>query len=206
LGRVHGARDADFSEKRSALVARVRERLAQSRGDHPSFRQLAEFADVSQATLRHYFGDLTALITAVFEAHAAEGTPYLARLSQPSGDFQQSISDAVAFVANGQRQQPVRAIHRIGNAEGVRRGVVGTAYRAAVLDPVFRALQDRLDAHVHRGDMRPCDTQAAAIVLCAPVLLLFQHQVDLGGAMSEPIDVSAFLKEHVDGFIRGYRA
>ena len=206
MSRVQGAKDADFSEKRSALIARVRERLALPRGDHPSFRQLADSADVSQATLRHYFGNLPKLVAAVLEAYAAEGAPYLARLSRPSGTFEQSIAEAIEFLANGQRQQLVRAIHTIGSAEGVRRREAGAAYRRAILDPVFSAVKNRLDAHIRAGDMRPCDTRAAAIALCAPVLIVFQHQADLGGQTSEPIDLSAFTAAHAEGFIRGYRS
>ncbi len=206
MGRVRGAKDADFPEKRSALVARVRERLALSGGDHPSFRQLAEFAEVSQATLRHYFGNLTELITAVFEVQAADGLPYLARLSRPSGPFEQSIAEAVAFLGSGERQGTVRAIHTIGHAEGGRRRAAGAAYRTAILDPVLGAVKDRLDAHVRTGTMRPCDTRVAAIALCAPVLLFFRHQIDLGGSDSEPIDFSTFIAEHVRSFVRGYRA
>ncbi len=203
---MKGAKDADYPEKRSALVARLRERLALSNVDHPSFRQLAEFAAISQATLRHYFGNLTDLIVAVLEAQAAEGAPYLAHLSRPSGDFEQSIAAAISYLANGQRQQIVRAIHTIGNAEGVRRTAAGTAYRTAILDTILLAVKSRLDAHVLAGDMRPCDTRTAAIALCAPVLLFFQHQSDLGGQSSEPIDFSAFVTEHVEGFVRGYRS
>ena len=171
MGRVKGAKDADYTEKRVELVGRVRERLARAAEDHPSFRQLAESASVSQATLRHYFGDLSSLIAAVLEAEGVAAAPYLAHLSRPSGTFAQSIREAVDFLANGQRQPSVRAIHTIGNAEGVRRRAAGAAYRTSILDPVIDAVKVRLDAHVDAGEMRPCDTHTAAIALCAPLFL-----------------------------------
>jgi AcrR family transcriptional regulator len=203
---VKGAKDLDYPEKRAALVARLRVRLARADGDHPSFRQLAEFAEVSQATLRHYFGNSSELIAAVIATHAAEGAPYLAHIARPSGSFEDSIAAAIEYLANGQRQPSVRAIHTIGSAEGVRRSAIGDAYRSAVLDPVFRAIEERLDSHVRAGDMRACDTRAAAIALCAPVLLFFQHQADFGGESREPMDFEAFADQHVEGFVRGYRA
>jgi len=204
VARVKGARDADFDQKRTALIARLTGRLAAANAEHPSFRQLAEAAGVSQTTLRHYFGDLPGLITAVIAWHGSEGQPYQRRLAQPSGAFAESIAAAVRFIAAGQRQAQVRALHVIGASEGMRRHGVGETYRTAVLDPVLAALRQRLDAHVAAGEMRPCDTRVAATFLCAPILLAFQHQADIGGAETDPLDMDAFTTEIAEAFVRAY--
>lgn len=206
MARLQGSRDADYAAKRGALVARLRERLGRHDSAHPSFRELAASAGVSEATLRHYFGDLAATVAAVFEDGAEQGQPYLLHLARPSGDFATSMIDAVEFVAQGQRQDTIRALHVIGEAEGIRRGPVGRAYRTHVLDASIDAVSHRLAAHVARAEMRPCDTRAAAIALVAPVIFAFHHQHDLGGTQDDPIDIDQFLTAHLEGFIRGYTA
>ncbi len=204
MARLRGSRDADYAAKRDALLARLRERLARPDSAHPSFRELAQSAGVSEATLRHYFGDLTTTITAVLDDAGREGGPYLLHLARPSGDFTASVNEAVAFIAQGQRQDTIRALHAIGEAEGIRRSPVGRAYRTQILDVSIDAVSQRLSAHVARAEMRPCDTRTAAVALVAPVIFAFHHQNDLGGTRDDPIDIDRFLTAHVDGFLRGY--
>ena len=206
MPRTRGSRDADYDAKRGALVARVREGLAQKGSGHPSFRELAQAAGVGQTTLRHYFGDMDGLVSAVFEDYAREGGPYLARMAQPSGPFAQSIEDAVAFMAAGQRQGALRAVHAVGQSEGLRRAAAGEAYRRHILDVTLEAVAARLGRHQALREMRAgIDCRAAAVALVAPVIFAFQHQADLGGAAEAPIDLDALLRQHVDAFVRGHR-
>ena len=149
-----GSRDADCAAKRSALLLQLRERLGRSGSAHPSFRELADTAGVGEATLRHYFGGLTAEITAVLEDVARDGARFLNQLAEPTGGFA-SYSDAVKFVAQGQRQDAIRLMHAIRNAEGARRRPVGRAYRAHLLDTSLEAVARR------RSTPRPASTWPA---------------------------------------------
>ena len=206
MARLTGSRDADYAAKRAALVGRLRERLGSTNREHPSFRELATAAGVSEATLRHYFGGMTPLIAAVVEESAPLGAPFLERLAQPVGEFAESVADAVFLASTGQQQPTVRALHAIGDAEGIRHGLVGQAYRLHLLDTIVNAVSRRLDEHIARKEMRDCDSHAAAIALISPVLFAYHHQHDLGGAEDTPLDLQRFLTAHIDGFVRGYRS
>lgn len=206
MARLTGSRDADYAAKRAALVRRLRERLGSTNREHPSFRELATAAGVSEATLRHYFGGMTSLIAAVVEESAPLGAPFLERMAQPVGGFAESVADAVLLASTGQQQPTVRALHAIGDAEGIRHGLVGQAYRRYLLDAIVTAVSRRLDEHIARKEMRDCDSHAAAIALISPVLFAYHHQHDLGGAEDTPLDIQQFLTTHIDGFVRGYRS
>ena len=206
MARVQGSRDADYAAKRALLVSRVRARLAERGGGHPSFRDLATSAGVGQTTLRHYFGDADGLIAAVFEDYAREGAPYLEVLARPSGPFAKSVADAAAFMAAGQRHDVLRAVHATGQAEGVRRPQAGKAYREHILDATLGAVARRLQGHIGLGEVRDgIDPVKAAIVLVAPIVFAFQHQADLQGAASAPVDLDAFIRDHVTAFVIGHR-
>lgn len=205
MARLTGSRDADYAAKRAALVGRLRERLGSANREHPSFRELATAAGVSEATLRHYFGGMTSLIAAVVEESATLGAPFLERMAQPVGGFAESVADAVLLASTGQQQPTVRALHAIGDAEGIRHGLVGQAYRLHLLDATVNAVSRRLDEHIARKEMRDCDSHAAAIALISPVLFAYHHQHDLGGAEDTPLDIQQFLTTHIDGFVQGYR-
>ena len=86
MSRTLGARNAQFAERRNALIAKAKERLALQTGSTPSFRELALACGVSVATLRHYFGSREALIKAVFAFYLQGGQKHLARARQVSED------------------------------------------------------------------------------------------------------------------------
>ena len=206
MPRTVGARDADHAAKRAVLVARLRSKLAERGAGHPSFRELAQSAGVGQTTLRHYFGDLDGVVAAVFEDYAREGAPYVEVSAEPSGPFAQSMADAVTFMATGQRQDTLRAIHATGQSEGVRRPRAGKAYREHILDATLSAVSRRIARHAEAGELRDgVDPRAAAVSLVAPIVFAFQHQSDLQGAQDCPFDLEDFLVRHVQAFIAGYK-
>lgn len=205
MARVTGARAADYEEKRAELIVRVRNRLARTDATHPSFRELAQSAGVSQTTLRHYFGTLDALIVAVFEAHAEDGAPYLAFMATPTRPFSRSVAEATEFMAIGQKLPINRGIHAIGRSEGLRRSTAGVAYRHHILDAILAAIAARFEKHMRDGEMRCTDPRCAAIQFAAPILFAFEHQNDFGGAAGAPIDIERFLVDHINAFIAAFQ-
>ena len=83
MARVAGARNAQFEERRNALIEKAKERLSLQDGQSPSFRELALAAGVSVATLRHYFGDRESLIKAVFAHYLQSGQRHLEQTRAP---------------------------------------------------------------------------------------------------------------------------
>jgi AcrR family transcriptional regulator len=207
MARPAGARNAQFEERRTTLIAKARDRLALQSGEPPSFRELALAAGVSVATLRHYFGSREALIKAVFAHYLREGQRHLQRtraLDVTDEDFQTSIKDFLQRVVRGWTVGFVGSLHRIGLAEGLRQPATALDYLQDVLEPTLQALEARLAFSVERGEIIECDTRHAALMLLSPLLLALLHQHDLGGTRCRPLALPALIDEHVKVFARAY--
>ncbi len=208
MTRTVGARNAQFDERRSALIAKARERLSLQTGEPPSFRELALAAGVSVTTLRHYFGSREALIKAVFSYYLQTGQKHLDRARAPESanvDLQASLQVFLSRVVVGWTQGFVGDLHRIGLSEGLRNPRTALDYLNDVLEPTLQALEQRLQNYAEQGVILDCDTRHAALMLLSPLLLALLHQHDLGGTRCRPLAIPALIDEHVKVFVRAYR-
>ena len=208
MSRTHGARNAQFEERRTALIIKARERLSLQTGDSPSFRELALACGLSVTTLRHYFGSREALIKAVFEQALRAGQRHLERARSPDAaapGLEVSLKAFLSRVVVGWTQGFVSDLHRIGLAEGLRNAGTALDYLNDVLEPTLQALEARLAGHAERGEIVACDTRHAALLLLSPLLLALLHQHDLGGTRCRPLSIPALIDEHVKVFVRAYR-
>jgi AcrR family transcriptional regulator len=198
MGRTVGARNADFDQRRKALIEKARLRLSSQDGSVPSFRELALAAGVSVPTLRHYFGTREALIKAVF-ANALEGASVhlqRARSTEHEGEaLEPALASFLQRVVKGWTTGQVGSLHRIG-----------LAYLVDVLEPTLQALETRLRGYVAQGVVVDCDPRHAGLMLLSPIILALLHQHDLGGTRCRPLDINALIDEHVRVFARAYRA
>jgi AcrR family transcriptional regulator len=208
MTRTAGARNADFEVRRTALIAKARERLSLQTGEPPSFRELALAAGVSVTTLRHYFGSREALIKAVFEHYLQAGQRHLRRTRAPvpeTVDLEDSLKEFLTRLVQGWSGGYLGSLHRIGLSEGLRNPQTALDYLMDVLEPTLQALEQRLRNDVESGVIVECDTRHAALMLLSPLLMALLHQVDLGGTRCRPLAIPALIDEHVKVFARAYR-
>lgn len=208
MARPVGARNAQFEQRRNALISKARERLSLQTGEPPSFRELALAAGVSVATLRHYFGSREALIKAVFAHYLEGGQRHLQRareIEDTEPDLETSLRDFLLRIVRGWTEGIVGPLHRIGLAEGLRHPGTALDYLQDVLEPTLQALETRLALHESRGDLIKGDMRHAALMLLSPLLLALLHQHDLGGTRCRPLALPALIDEHVKVFVRAYR-
>jgi len=207
MGRPRGSKNADFDAAREALLRAARARLIEPGGAGASFRDLAAAAGVSVATLRHYFGSREGLIEAVFAFDHLRGTPYLLEVATgPLAPLRSSLAWLLARIAEGFRFGKLGEVHALGLAAGLSDRALGPAYVNEILEPTLKAVEARLARHLANGELRSCDLRHAALALIAPALLALLHQGELGGSTCRPLAIDAFLKDHLDGFLRAYGA
>lgn len=207
MARTAGARNAQFEERRNALILKARDRLSLQGSEPPSFREIALACGVSVATLRHYFGSREALIKAIFEHSLQTGRRHLSNTRAPqamAGDFESGLRQFLQRVVVGWTEGQVGSLHRIGLSEGLRNPATALAYLSDILEPTLQALEQRLRADAERGVIVGCDTRHAALMLLSPILLALLHQHDLGGARCRPLAIPALIDEHVRVFARAY--
>lgn len=205
MGRRPGARNADFESERDSLVAKLAARLTLPGAARSSMRELAAAADISVATLQHYFRDRDGVVVAVFESARRGGTVHLDAVADgPLGTLRASIQWFLDYAAQGLVQFGLGHLHELGLTAGARDAVLGPAYLSNVLEPTLQALERRLARHLAAGHLRACDLRIAALELVAPLLVAVLHQHSLGGTEQRPLALDTFLKAHLTTFLRAY--
>ena len=206
MARVKGSRNADYEKERARLLEAVRLRLLVKDGAQASFRELAEVAGVSVATLRHYFGSREALLTEVMADMHQRGLPYLhATATEFHGPVRESLGWFLQQLLVGWRMG-VGEVHAFGLTASLGHEKLGPVYVQELLEPTLQATEARLSRHIADGELRRCDVRHAALELVCPVVLGLLHQMQLSGARCRPLDVERFLEDHLDTFLRAHAA
>lgn len=209
MSRPRGARDADYEAKRVALLRRITGRVMRRETARPSFRQMAEAAEVSVPTLRHYFGDRPQLMAAILDNYLREGRRGLDAVAAPTGDLETSIRDycaALVAAMRAPRDVVLGDVFAVAIAEGLLDHEIGPSALKFIIDPSVEVLRQRLDTHVQRGEMIATDTRAAALFLISPLLLAILHQDHMGGRDTSPVDLNSAFDSICAAFLRAYAA
>lgn len=207
MARTTGARNADYDQQRWALARKVRPAVFSDGGIRASFRELAAAGGTSVSTLRHYFGDRAGLIRAVLESQHLDAAPFLAMASTPTTtDLRESIARYVAGLRQAWFAHGVGNIEARSLAAGLAETSLGPAYVNAMLEPLLQSFEGLLTAHIARQEMAPCDVRFAALGFLSPIVLGLLHQDSLSGKSCRPLDLDAFLAQHLDAFLASHPA
>ena len=206
MARPIGALNQDYAETRERLAAGAFDRLSQPDGIRVSLRELAQAAGVSVPTLKHYFGEREGVIVAALEHARRRGAPYLLMMTRPpDAPLRESILSTMRFLAMGW-SMGLDKCHAVGLAQGLEEPRLGPAYVNEILEPTTQAFEARLAHFAASGELVRCSLRVAALALVAPVLLALLHQGSLGGRSCRPLDIDAFLVEHVERWCDAYGA
>ena len=190
------------------MASRLAPHLLRADGEPATFKDLAAAAMVSPATLKHYFGDRTGVVAAVTEAFAVDAQPHLADMAAVAAGstVEESLTGVLLGFTQAWRQHGAGTVISGGLAVGLGHHDNGPAVVEKVLEPLLRAMERRLEAHVARGDLPVLPVRESAISVVAPVLLALIHQDGLGGSSCRHLDVEDFTRTHVRTIVRGLRA
>lgn len=206
MGRPKGSRNADYQAKREALAMQLIPRLLQPDGIDASMREFARCADVSVPTLRHYFDDRDGLVSACLEVMQGMGAPHLVRAADDGldGGLHASLMWVLREFVEGWRNG-IGQMVTVGLVAGVGNTTIGPTYVSTILEPTLQSLERRLAHHAQRGELQAnADLRHASLTLMCPVILGLMHQGPLSGSTLRPLDVEAFLEDHVARFVRGW--
>lgn len=200
MGRRSGSRNADFEKSREELVKRV----ARSAHASSSFRELAEAADVSPATLRHYFADREGVLAEVLSMQRKQGQPYMdAAATADVGDVRESLGWLLHTIAAGW-SHGLGDVHALGLGAGLGDERLGPSYVNDILEPTLQSVEARIQKHIDSKELAPTNVRHAALALLSPLVLGLIHQQGLFGAKCRPLELSAFIDDHVEHFVRAY--
>jgi len=204
VGRRRGSKNADYVEARAAILERLLTQVGLAGRYHLSFRELAQAAEVTPSTLRHYFGDRQGVLAATFGRIHQGGMPFIAAAAtEEHGPVPESLAWFLGSVRTGW-EFGVGKAHAFGLTEGLADAALGQAYLTHLLEPTLQAAEARLARHVAQGELGPCDVRQAAVSLLAPAILAMLHQDSLGGTAVRPLDLDGFLAKHLGRFLAAY--
>ena len=205
MNRPLGRRNADFDASRSELL----ERITRSVIDSPhrsSFAELAAASGVSRTTLRHYFGTREQLLAAMLVHMEFLGRQANERHPVPQGlalaeDLRLALDRLVFAWRVG-----VGSLFVAGLLWGLEDAALGPAYVQNLLEPLLVGFEQRLQTHLRAHGMDEQRARHAALALVSPVVLALLHQESLHGVTCRPLDIDAFLREHLGHFLRSWCA
>lgn len=205
MARTPGARNHDFTEKRSALLDLLTDFALNSEFNRPSLRQFAMAAGITEPTLRHYFSDRQGLITAVLQRIGERGQPIWAEVAVPADSSANAMQEFFQIALFRLREGHFVRAHAFGLSEGIANEEVGRAYLKHVLEPALNSVYRKLEATPGQPE-DPVELRAAALAALSPLLIISLHQELLGGRSLAPLDnkkivmqLSAWLSNALSG-------
>lgn len=193
MSRPTGARNHDFDEKRAALLDRLTDFALSADLRRPSLRQFAQAMQVSEPTLRHYFGDRQGLVTEILTTIGKRGAPLWEIVAQPSDSPAAAFEEYFRISEAGMRLGGFIRAHAFGLIEGLADETIGRAYLENVLEPALRSVTDKLRATPGMTQDED-EIRAAAFTALSPLLVISLHQDLLGGRMSAPLEISQVMR------------
>jgi AcrR family transcriptional regulator len=205
MPRTAGARNSDYELARDRLLDAVIPRLTVAVADRPSFRELADHAQVSVSTLRHYFADREGLVIAAFTRMHDLGREHMeASVLLASLPAEEALRAYCENLLLAWQSFGVGAMLSTALAEGMNQPRLGPAYVQELLEPMIQGCEALLGGLVEAGSLPPLDTRLGAIQLISPLFVALLHQDTLGGVACRPLDLGAFAPAHVRAFLAGH--
>ena len=203
MARRKGSRSEDYEKRRRALAFSVFKCIMEQ--GHPSFNAMAEAAEVSRPTLRHYFTDREGAVRAALEVAAEAGEPHVRSLLLiPTEDPEACLKQILTATARGWQEFGVGRLHHVGLKTGLDDALTGQTYLTHILEPLQQALEEVLEGLIASGHFRPHCTRLGALNLLAPLTLALLHQDGLSGRTVRPLEIPSVISEVVEAYCRAY--
>lgn len=206
MGRPIGKRNAGYVARRRALALAAAGGLVNAQGEPGTLKDLAEAANVSVPTIKHYFQDrdgaIQAALAATMETIHDQLLANPINLKVPAED---ALIDFFRRLAQEWRTNGLGRIHAAALSLGLGHPQRGPIYIDQVLDPILALVEAHLRRRVGRGELRLPSTRYGAQALTTPILFALLHQDHLGGARHHPIDLDDFIAAHVRLVLGGCR-
>jgi AcrR family transcriptional regulator len=209
VGRTPGVKNHDHDERKRLLARKILKVVVET-GGHPSLQRLARDTGSSIPTIKHYFGDRSGAVAEALRTVREDAHQQFRAIASPGrAKLARSLQTMVVGLVDAWTRFGVGPLFAAGLSAGLLDDTTGPGYVDGVLEPTVRALEARLTVHARRGelDLEPGDEEgirAAALTLLSPILVALLHQNDLAGRRCRPLDIDAFVKLHLERFIRAY--
>jgi AcrR family transcriptional regulator len=176
MSRPVGIRNQDYDEKRLALVDAMLAYVEQSSITLPSLRQLAIAAKVSDAALRHYFGDRRGVIVALIERIKEKTDALRHGFQQPAASIEAAVTEYIAMASQLGDTPVYLRWHVFALREGMVDPDVFLEYERLLYHPAVDALANRFHQSPGGPDHLEAAQQGAAIIISAVMAMALRKQ------------------------------
>lgn len=203
MGRTPGTRNANYEERRANLAAAALHAFLGPSGQPASFRAIAQELGEDPRTLRHYFGNADGLYEATFQTLQARSqrfrdAVFARRDDGPSAALLHYCHSLVEGWGYG-----LDTVFHVALAGGLENEVRGPVVVEHFLEPTL-SVGEELFTYFHAtGELAIPDPRAASIAFLPPLIFALVHQHSLRGHGIRPLDIDAFITDHVRRFVAG---
>jgi AcrR family transcriptional regulator len=204
MGRPAGVRNAGYEERRRDFAQRAARALLRADGTAATFRDLSRSLEVSEPTLRHYFADYEGLVQAAFET-VREGADHFASELEPLSKLpaREALRGYSTRLVMTFRRFQMGRLFAAALSLGLGHARFGPGFLENFLEPALGHAEALLKALREARQLSPGDDRARALSLVTPMVMALLHQDELGGQRARPLDVDAFVAQHLKTFLVG---
>ncbi|WP_084420483.1 TetR/AcrR family transcriptional regulator [Henriciella litoralis] len=175
MPRPVGIRNQDYDEKRLALVDAMLEYVEQPSTTLPSLRQLAIAAKVSDAALRHYFGDRRGVIVALIERIKEKTDGLRQGLQLPATSIEAAVTDYIAVAAQLGEDATYLRWHVFALREGMLDPEVFLEYERLLYHPAIDAVASRFYESPGGPDVYEAAQHGAELLISAAMAMALRN-------------------------------
>lgn len=188
MARPLGVRNADFDEKKYALIESMTEYVITQHPNLPSMRQLAIATNSSPPTMAHYFGDRTGAIIAIIEQMGFMSAPIRERMRVPAESLEQAIEDFCGVARKLARDQQYVNSIAFAAKEATIDPEINRVYNAELVETAIAAIAEKL-VKTPGGPKNYANAQIAARILFRSTHnSVLQKGLDFGAFHAEQFD------------------
>ena len=192
MPRQMGSRNKGFAQKKDDLLQALAEFALNTDLRLPSLRALAQSVDVTEPTLRHYFGDRQGVIEAILLDIARRGQVIWEAVGSPSPSPEAALQTYFDVSLAGMRHGGFVRTHMFGIIEGLADPEIGRVYARHILEPSLQSFITKLKSS-GGGHLSNTELRTAALMAFSPLLVLSLHQDLFGTQSMEPVEVEAVI-------------
>lgn len=192
MGRAPGVRNERYAEKRQELLDAVTDYVLRDDVMTPSLRQIAIAAGVSDPTVKHYFGDRTALVRDVLANVGARSEPLREEIRKGKPSIGEAIEDYLQLMATVPQNSMIVRANLFALRESLIEPSIFKTYIDLVVEPNIGALAERLMSS-SGGPGNYANARAAAGMITSNLSMISLRHIMLG----ESDQVSMTVEERV---------
>ena len=203
MGRAPGVRNEHYAEKRQELLDASTDYVLREDVMMPSIRQIAIAAGVSDPTVKHYFGDRTALVRDVLANVGARSEPLREEIRKGKPTIREAIEDYLQLMATVPQNSMFVRANLFALRESLIEPSIFKSYVDLIVEPNIAALAERL-LNSSGGPRNFANARAAAGLITSNLAKISLRHIMLGDSDQVPMAIEERVRLTMNWICNGF--